>query len=361
MPRIASGTKTSASQAASSAKAGSGSSKRAKTDSSADKENRNGLEDDAASSGDAVAEVERLSKRLRRLEEDLEDMEAERDAAVKQFETLQVLRQTKVEQQLERVKEKAMEKHQLQEKLISTLKDRVKSVENTNEALKANGYNIATGSTTTFEAVPSSRMEDDSETAAELKKLKDEMTRKERDWKLERSSLQDQVRQLERENKAEREASKAALQKARGPHAAASESGPSHGAGNEDAEKVRALYEDLTGLTISSVETYDPRQGHRRFRGVFASQGFHHLQLCLEESTSDISSNGDKASSTSRSKPPAPRKRHDLVYIPQVQEDRDAELISAGTLPAYFLGQIRFERSSGVKFFDKLHRGLERK
>jgi len=323
-----------------------------------DKENRGPKGENGETSGD----VERLTRKIRRLEDALADAESERDDAVKLFEELQALRNTKVEQQLDRVKEKAMEKHQLQEKLISTLKERVKSLESA-ASLSTSAEGAFGGSATLRDGNPTkatpveSKNEGSSELAAELRKLKDEMASKEKDWKLERSSLQDHVRQLERENKAEREASKAALNKAKAVQPSSSVEGAGN-AGSEDADKVRSLYEDLTGLTISSVETYDARHGHRRFRGVFANQGYHHLQLCLEESTSDIASSSDKAS---RKPVSAPRKRQDLVYIPQIQEDRDADLLKAGTLPSFFLGQIRFDRESGVKFLDKLHRGLERK
>ncbi|KAL9939017.1 hypothetical protein V8E36_001830 [Tilletia maclaganii] len=316
-----------------------------------DKENRGPKGENGETSGD----VERLTRKIRRLEDALADAESERDDAVKLFEELQALRNTKVEQQLDRVKEKAMEKHQLQEKLISTLKERVKSLESA-ASLSTSAEGAFGGSATLRDGNPTkatpveSKNEGSSELAAELRKLKDEMASKEKDWKLERSSLQDHgkcscvdaripesaadatmntftVRQLERENKAEREASKAALNKAKAVQPSSSVEGAGN-AGSEDADKVRSLYEDLTGLTISSVETYDARHGHRRFRGVFANQGYHHLQLCLEESTSDIASSSDKAS---RKPVSAPRKRQDLVYIPQIQEDRDADLLKAGT------------------------------
>ncbi|KAK0532414.1 hypothetical protein OC835_003335 [Tilletia horrida] len=327
-----------------------------------DKENR-ASQKDAHFAGDASAEVERLTRKVKRLEDALADTESERDAAVKHFEELQAVRNTKVEQQLDRVKEKAMEKHKLQEKLISSLKEQVKSLEATVSSGLIAVENASAGSSTARDApAPSAstssgtRDAGTSEMAAELKKLRDEMAKRERDWKIERSSLQDQVRQLERENKAEREASKAALQKAaKNSHTTSGEApAASH---NDDADKIRALYEDLTGLTISSVETYDSRHGFRRFRGVFASPGYHHLQLCVEESTSDLPPSSDK---NARKPGSAPRKRQDLVYIPQIQEDRDAELLKAGTFPSFFLGQIRFDRSSSVKFLDKLHRGLER-
>ncbi|KAE8215926.1 hypothetical protein CF327_g844 [Tilletia walkeri] len=332
---------------------------------SEDKENRAISKKDAQPfTGDATAEVERLTRKIKRLEESLADMEAERDGAVKHFEELQAVRNTKVEQQLERVKEKAIEKHQLQEKLISTLKERVKALEATTSltATAATAEGSAGSSSTlrnagTAASAPAGgRDEGTSEMAAELKKMRDSMAKREREWELERSSLNDQVRQLERENKAEREASKAALQKANNKHPTSTETAGSPV--NEDADKIRTLYEDLTGLTIRSVETYDNRHGYRRFRGVFANQGYHHLQLCLEESATEVPSTSDKSS---RKPTSAPRKRDELVYIPQIQDDRDAELLKAGTLPAFFLGQIRFDRGSGVKFLDKLHRGLERK
>lgn len=54
------------------------------------------------------------------------------------------------------------------------------------------------------------------------------------------------------------------------------------------------------------------------------------------------------------------RQREDLVYTPNFDVDRDAELLRSGRLPAYLKESIRFERTTAVKFLNTLHKRLDR-
>lgn len=52
--------------------------------------------------------------------------------------------------------------------------------------------------------------------------------------------------------------------------------------------------------------------------------------------------------------------REDLVYVPAMNPDRDAEIIASGKLPAYLTESLRFERSSAVRFMSTLHKRLDK-
>ena len=52
--------------------------------------------------------------------------------------------------------------------------------------------------------------------------------------------------------------------------------------------------------------------------------------------------------------------RDDLVYIPYVDGERDADLLASDNMPDHFLEQIRFERSAATKFLTALQRGLKK-
>lgn len=75
------------------------------------------------------------------------------------------------------------------------------------------------------------------------------------------------------------------------------------------------------------------------------------LQLWLEESTSDLPATEDDG-------PGAKNGRKDLVYYPQLEDDRDAAVLASERLPEHFKDTLRFDRASGVKFLDQLKRGL---
>lgn len=52
--------------------------------------------------------------------------------------------------------------------------------------------------------------------------------------------------------------------------------------------------------------------------------------------------------------------RDDLVYIPHLDETRDAALLDSPTMPSHFLEQIRFERNAATKFLTSLQKGLKK-
>lgn len=72
------------------------------------------------------------------------------------------------------------------------------------------------------------------------------------------------------------------------------------------------------------------------------------LEMKLEESESEVSS-----SATSRT-------RQDLIYVPALDPDRDAEILTSGHLPSYLKESLRFERSTAVRFMNTLHKKLDR-
>lgn len=76
------------------------------------------------------------------------------------------------------------------------------------------------------------------------------------------------------------------------------------------------------------------------------------LEIKLEESTSDLPSIVPGSTSGGL--------REDLVYSPNLDADRDAELLQSGRLPEFLKGSIRFERATAVKFLSTLHKKLDR-
>lgn len=122
--------------------------------------------------------------------------------------------------------------------------------------------------------------------------------------------------------------------------------------GSPDAGAVKRMYEDLTGFVVTDVEICDEEQDLRRFRIIFAGAGYYgalmltDLQFSLEESRAEQGSPG--------------RVREDLVYIPHIDEQRDAALLESQNMPDHFLEQIRFERSVATKFLAALHKSLKK-
>ncbi|CCU98786.1 unnamed protein product [Malassezia sympodialis ATCC 42132] len=119
----------------------------------------------------------------------------------------------------------------------------------------------------------------------------------------------------------------------------------------EDELAIRRMYEDLTGFTVTEVVMHDASQSSRRYEMVFTGTDYFNLQFSLEESRlSQVQeAHGDAA--------PA---RDDFIYIPHVDESRDAGLLASENMPDHFLEQIRFERSAATKFLNALHRSLRK-
>jgi hypothetical protein len=68
----------------------------------------------------------------------------------------------------------------------------------------------------------------------------------------------------------------------------------------------------------------------------------------FEESESNLNNNGRQST------------REDLVYIPTMDADRDADIIASARLPSYLMEPLRFERSTAVRFLDVLHKRLDK-
>ncbi|WFD27169.1 hypothetical protein MNAN1_002165 [Malassezia nana] len=116
----------------------------------------------------------------------------------------------------------------------------------------------------------------------------------------------------------------------------------------EDEMAIRRMYEDLTGFTVTEVTMHDASQSSRRFEVSFTGTDYFDLQFALEESR--LSASQDARATA------APR--DDFIYIPHVDETRDAGLLASENMPDHFLDQIRFERSAAIKFLTALHRSL---
>jgi hypothetical protein len=72
------------------------------------------------------------------------------------------------------------------------------------------------------------------------------------------------------------------------------------------------------------------------------------LEMKLEESESDMPSSEKSGL------------RQDLIYIPALDSDRDAEILKSGRLPSYLKESLRFERSTAARFMNTLHKKLDR-
>ncbi|WFD34804.1 hypothetical protein MCUN1_001648 [Malassezia cuniculi] len=128
---------------------------------------------------------------------------------------------------------------------------------------------------------------------------------------------------------------------------------PSHkqSKASPDADAVKRIYEDLTGFVVTETEIVDEEQSLRRFRIAFSGAGYNgsyiltDLHFSLEESHAEEESG---------------KVREDLVYIPHIDEQRDAALLASENMPDHFLEQIRFERNVATKFLAALHKSLKK-
>ncbi|WFD00122.1 hypothetical protein MYAM1_002868 [Malassezia yamatoensis] len=120
---------------------------------------------------------------------------------------------------------------------------------------------------------------------------------------------------------------------------------------SDDQQAVRGLYEDLTGFYVQDVAVCNDMHNLHRYEMHFTSAGYHDLYFALEESKLELP--------THHSMNPS-QLRDDLVYIPHLDEVRDANLLASPTMPSHFLEQIRFERIAANKFLGALQRALKR-
>ena len=82
------------------------------------------------------------------------------------------------------------------------------------------------------------------------------------------------------------------------------------------------------------------------------------LQFSLEEPKLVVPSSS--SSSRDRGYTLPPQIRDDFVYIPHIDQTRDADLLASQNMPDHFLEQIRFERGAAIKFLTSLHRSLKK-
>lgn len=118
---------------------------------------------------------------------------------------------------------------------------------------------------------------------------------------------------------------------------------------NKDERAIRRMYEDLTGFMVRQVDVPNPEETHRRYDILFTGADFHDFQFSLEESKLLVSSHDDSQVV-----------RDDFVYMPHIDQVRDAHLLASGHMPDHFLEQIRFERGAATKFLMALHRSLKK-
>ncbi|CEH14215.1 Monopolin complex, subunit Csm1/Pcs1 [Ceraceosorus bombacis] len=275
----------------------------------------------------------RPEDRIAELEERLEQMTAEKDAVQSEFDSLRELRKSEPERALAELKRVAESRAKHQKEMINTLKIRLDTAERRVRALEADGRSAGSAHMSTTAV-------DDATLATVLN---------------ERDDARAEVERLQKELR-EEVASSQALMKQRLPSSSATAQAPvrptSESAAHDRA--IRTLYEDLTGLVINNVETFDKEKDFRRFKTVFACPGYHDLQLTLEEGASKL------PSSVNSTSPASSKERKDLIYIPHIDEDRDSALLKSG-MPSYLLESIKFDRNLGVKFMVKLYKGLSSK
>ncbi|PKI82791.1 hypothetical protein MVES_003294 [Malassezia vespertilionis] len=118
----------------------------------------------------------------------------------------------------------------------------------------------------------------------------------------------------------------------------------------DDKQAIRRMYEDLTGFIVRYVELPDPTKALHRFQIVYTGPDSHDLEFSLEES--QLHTDAPRGAMADI--------RDDFVYVPNLDEVRDAKLLTSETMPDHFLEPIRFERSAAIKFANALHRSLKK-
>lgn len=257
------------------------------------------------------------------LREKLLILTKERDEVQEQFDELRELRLTEPERTLSEWKKVSEKQKKYSEDYIKTLKKQVAALEK------------HTSSSSTVEASSSND-----------RRLEQQLSQSQQREARLQEKLELLSKQLEQSSSRHTPTSRMAMQARVGSGALS----------GSDERAVRRLYEDLTGLVVNKVEQIDPHaaqaDGHRRFHAIFACAGYHDLEVKLEESLSDFPTSVATQSSAGL--------REDLVYTPHFDVDRDAELLQSGRLPDYLKENIRFERTTAVKFLNTLHKRLDR-
>ncbi|PWN27794.1 hypothetical protein BDZ90DRAFT_260280 [Jaminaea rosea] len=271
------------------------------------------------------------STRINHLQRTVARLTKERDALSRSLTDVQALRSTSAETALASYKRATDAKMKHSTELATSLKARLQSAER--KAKKAGGGDMDEEDEAGLE------VEDDV-----VEKLREELERE----KKARREAQDKTKRLEQDLRTASSSSSAA----RGTAAPVGQ-----GTLNDaDNRAVRRLYEDLTGIVISRVDILKGEDAddeeRRKFTGVFTATGHHDLQLSLEESSSSLPSATSDASSSTR--------REDLIFLPNLDPQRDAALVSSSTLPSYMRSDLRFDRGLSTKFLGSLVKGLKK-
>lgn len=77
------------------------------------------------------------------------------------------------------------------------------------------------------------------------------------------------------------------------------------------------------------------------------------LQCTLEETQQRIGSHPARSTSTAEV-------RNDLIYIPYLDDERDAALLASTRVPDHFLQQIKFDRAVTTNFLATLLQALRK-
>ncbi|PWN51447.1 hypothetical protein IE53DRAFT_378959 [Violaceomyces palustris] len=301
-------------------------------------------------------EAKSRSRREKMLEEKLQRVIAERDEVQRQFDELQELRQTRSEKALEEFKLAADANLKRVKALADSYKVRAEAAERRAKEADANGHGNADRSM----SIRAASVASSNNAAEDVQKVERKYQRRLAEMEKEVKEKNEENHRLEKQLSQEIQASKklqqslASSSNSKMGKAAEAQSQASASA-MADEKAVRRLYEDLTGLIINGVEFHDDLAKFRRFKAVFACLGYHDLELSLEESISDLPSDSESNGNHHA------RQRQDLVYMPQIDKDRDADLVNNPKIPGHFKEPIRFERASAVKFLTSFHKALTRK
>ncbi|KOS12491.1 chromosome segregation protein [Malassezia pachydermatis] len=239
----------------------------------------------------------------------------ERDAIQAQFDRLKELRMTQSEKTLAEWKKASETRHRHTLESLSAWKNRAEHAEHRAKELEQQVKE------------PSAPISSDKTATVALEQLKQEVAAL-------TDKLAESRRELE-EEKAKRTALEAQLQNM-----------TSAASVREDEMAIRRMYEDLTGFIVNEVEMHDTVHKQRRYDMIFTGADYYESRL-------HVSAEFERDSSTASV-------RDDFVYIPHIDQTRDAALLASDNMPDHFLEQIRFERGAATKFLTALHRSLKK-
>lgn len=302
------------------------------------------------------------SKREKMLEDDLDRIKNERDQIQGQYDELRQLRHTVPEHALEDFKRTAESRYRHDKDLISSLKSKVEAAEK--RARESSGAPDRSASILAnsvrdsvqpdlpdFEEMEKKHRRELADAARAQRKLEDEV----RTYKLQ---LEQEIAQSKALLAAASNGSSTAAAVSRTAKSAADTNARLSLPASEHETAVRKLYEDLTGIVITGVEEIHsdqsskaaPAKAYKRFKAVFAQEGYHSLSFSLEESHSVVQDDD-----VHRGKK---HLRQDMVYVPTLDEDRDRALLDDDGVPKAWKESIRFVKTSLFTWYEKTRKIL---